>query len=209
MSNARLRNLEEALHRGTAAEADETRLLEVGEVHEHTRADAEGAEPPARLRDDDAANGEPFRSDRQRVADLDVQLRQQLRTHEHAEVLEQRVTVGPIVGELHPAVVRERPLDRAKLHHPGASIGAIGRTRHGRQLDRSGALGARRVETLIDLRDQFRLQGLIAGDDRVGRDERTRLAGKRVADALDDRSQRDDGADADRDADEEKQQPVP
>src|SRR4029450_5997183 len=119
---------------GTAAEAQETRLLEVGEVHEYARADAEGAEPPPRLREDPAANGEPFRSDRQRVADPDVQLRQQLRTHENAEIFEQRVTVASIVGELHPAVVRKRPLDRAKLHHPGASIGAIGRTRHGCQL---------------------------------------------------------------------------
>ena len=64
-----------------------------------------------------------LRADRQPVADLHVELREQLRAHQHAEVLQQRVLIRHAVGQLHPAVVRKAGLDRAQLHHPRAAIG--------------------------------------------------------------------------------------
>ena len=56
---------------------------------------------------------------------------------------------------------------------------------------------------------QLRRDRLVAGDDGVGGDQGPRLAGEGLPDAVDHRPQRDDGRDADRDAQEEEQQAPP
>ena len=55
----------------------------------------------------------------------------------------------------------------------------------------------------------FLVERPVAGDDRVGRDERAGLASEDLPDALNDRADRDDRADADGQAEKEEQEAPP
>ena len=192
-----------------AAEPHQARLLQVGEGDEDPRPHAEGAKAATRLALDDAANGIALRADGERVANGHAQLRHQLRAHDHAEPAQQLVAVGDAVREAHRAVIRKALFDGAQFNHASPSVGAVRRLRHGRQLDRANALGLRCAQPAVDRGGEFSGERTIAGDDGVGANQRARFAGEGVADALDHRPQRDNGTDADGDADKEEQQALP
>ena len=75
---------EQLLERGAAAERQQAGRLEIGAVDDHARAERERADAAPRLGGDDAANLERLRSDQDAVADLQAELRQQLRPDERA-----------------------------------------------------------------------------------------------------------------------------
>ncbi len=123
-----------------AADVQEPGRGQIVVVDEHARPEAEAAHPPSRLGRDHAADGEPRLADRQSVAHLQVEGGEQLRTHEHAVVLQQRIGVGPAALEPERPVQGEARLNGPQLHHAGERAAVRG-SRHRRRLDRLGPLG--------------------------------------------------------------------
>ena len=145
--------------RGAAAEPQQARLRRSASVDEHARADAERAEPAARLRLDDAADREPLRANAKRVADRELELRQQLRPHQDAEVLEQRVSKALAAGELHARRSTESRA-RPRAAPPSASC-ASPRPRRApwsRFRPTSSARRAGRAQPLVDRAHRLRLR---------------------------------------------------
>jgi hypothetical protein len=89
------RDLQLQLARRPAAEPEQPGRGEVGVVDQNARPEREGADVAAGLAIDDPANGERLRPDLQRVADLKLQLRQQLRAHEHTVVTKEACEYWP------------------------------------------------------------------------------------------------------------------
>ena len=81
------------------------------------RTQREHSHAPPRLGGHDAANLESLGADEHLVADLEVELREQLRPDERATVAQQLVRVGDAIAERHRALQRELRLDRVQLHH--------------------------------------------------------------------------------------------
>ena len=112
-------------------------------VNQHTRTEAERAERASGLERDDAANDELRLANRDRVADREAELRQQLRPHQRAVVFEQRMRVRPAVLQGELAVKRKPRLDRTQLDHFGDVYALIRRPCHRHHLDRVDPAGVR------------------------------------------------------------------
>ena len=194
---------------GPTAKTEQLGRRDVVVVDQDARAKAEAADVAARFARDHAVDPERGLPDDDRIAEADAERRQQLRTHERAVMLKQRVRIGRIAGELDVAVKRKALLDRLELDHPRHRFRRIRRPDHRRRLERLGVLGAGVGQTTIDrLTDGWR-PVLRGRDEQVGRDERLGFPAEHVAHALNDRPQRHDRGNADGDAHEEEQQPVP
>ena len=85
--DAVLAHPEQDLIAGAAAERQQARLLQVGEIDQHARAEAERPDAAARLLRDDAADRERLAADQEPIADGDAELRQQLRPDQRAATL--------------------------------------------------------------------------------------------------------------------------
>ena len=195
---------------GAAAEAEQPGRRQVGVVDQHARAEAEAADPPPRLALERGANRERRLADRDLVAHLHAERRQQLRPHDDAVVLQQRVRVRLPVDQDDGAVQRKVRLHGAQLGHLRHRLRRIGRPHHRRRLERFGPGGGAGIgERAIDGGPRRLGPVAVGRNQHVGGDERPRLAADHPADALDHRAQGDDRGDADGDADEEEQQAPP
>ena len=206
-----LLHFQEDLVVGAAAERQQPGPLEVVEIDQHARAEAEGADAPSRFLRDDAADGERLAADEDRVADRQAELREELGPDQRAAIGQLRVRELAAVVEDDLAVERKAGLHAAQLHHArDRRSPAVGRPHHRRDFDDLLARDdRRRREALLEVGAHFRRPRPVGGDGDVGRDQRARLARQRAPDRLDHRAQRDDRADADRHADEEEDQAAP
>ena len=110
---ARFRDADENRAPHLTAESDEAGRVDVGEVDQHARAEAEVTHAPAWLGGDHPADGERPLADGEPVADPGVERRQELRTDERSEVGEERVRVDLATLEPHLAVEGKLGGDRA------------------------------------------------------------------------------------------------
>ncbi len=140
----------------------------------------------------------------------DTQLRKQLGSDEHPIVGEQRVLIRAAVSERDVATERKRRLDRAQFDHLGHLTPALRGSHHRGHLDRVGSRShASPREVSGDICFDTLTPWAIGRDHDVGPQQRSRFASYNQTHALNDRSQRDNRAHTNGDADEEKQQPLP
>ncbi len=115
--------------------------------------------------------------------------------------------------EVQRAVVGKAWRNGLQLDHPrlsaGVAAGVAAGACHGRSLRRRRDLRTGRRQARRDRRGEFAVDRARARHDQVGAEQRPGFAGEHLPHALNDRAQRDDGADAERDAQEEEQQPPP
>ncbi len=104
--DALLAHLQQQLVIRAAAEGQQTRLLQIGEVDEHPRTKAEAADAAAGFLVDHAANRERPAAHHDSIANLHAELREQLRPHERAVVFDERMRV------LLPVLQHERAIER-------------------------------------------------------------------------------------------------
>jgi hypothetical protein len=76
---------------GSAAERQQAGLPQIVQIDQYAGAEAERAFAPSGLRRNHAPYRERLSADQDRVADLEVELREQLRSDERAVMLDERV----------------------------------------------------------------------------------------------------------------------
>ena len=192
---------------GPAAERQQTRRRQIGQIDEDARAERERAEIAPGLALDHASDLERSRADEQIVAHAQVELREQLGTHQHAVVAQQIVRVR-LSLQRHRSVERERRFHGAQFDH--SSRGDTRGPHHRGQFDGFGHDADAPRRTLArDRRANRVTERPIASHHDVGAGHGPRFARQSLAHALNDRPNRHDRGDADRDAHEEEQQPLP
>src|SRR4030095_2961578 len=87
---------------------------------------------------DDTANLESFRADQDTVADLQPELREELRTDNRSVTLEQGMRIRAVT-QLHRSIQRKLRADRPQLRHPRCKLRGIRRAHHRWNLGRFGA----------------------------------------------------------------------
>ena len=193
-----------------AAEAHESRGLEVADIDEHACAETETSRASPRLGVDEAADGESRVADDQLVSDRDVELRQQIRAHQDPAPIDKAEAIRPPALQEGRAVERVRPIDAHHFHEARGRPGGIGRPHHGCRLDLDRPCANRMPGHQALDRLLIGVVPLAAGRQReVGAEQRARLSPQRDAHALHDRPQGHDGGDADREAEEEEQEAPP
>ena len=98
---------------GTAAKSQQTRRRHIGEVDEDPGPQPETADPSSGLAGNHAANREGGLTNRDLVADLHAEDRQQFRADERTMVLEQRVRIVQTALQRNGAIQREGGLNGA------------------------------------------------------------------------------------------------
>ncbi len=143
---------------------------------------------------------------------VDVERGQQLGPHQHAAILQHRVRVG-LAALRASSSRREETPGRSRAVPPSGSavLRPIGGPHHRRRLDRVGATLCARLGEAVGRSSPAppaSSRGVVEISTSAAISVRASLA-EHLADALDDRAERDDRRHADGDADEEEQQPPP
>jgi hypothetical protein len=158
---------------------------------------------------DDAPDREGLSSQADDVADLEPERGDEFRLDQDAVADEEVVRIRPAVSEFQAAIKRESAVNRADLDEAHGPVLPAG-PRHRLRLD---DVGSGRLEAGSDCDLHGRALALRPGprrlDHDIGSHEHARLPRQGEAYVLDDAPEHDDGRHAERDAQEEEQQPHP